>query len=169
MLIKVADYKRGKRSAIQESLARLLANHSRRGYEFGSVDMGDYNNGSCPEAWDACACVARQEALLSRVTEAIARVSTSVGFYLDKSLGHGSTLLINFDKMPEPGQMKALIADALQTDIDLLNYELRKDCIEASRTIERYIYIYIYIHLLFTNRKVVISDFFHPSIKTKLK
>ncbi|XP_022650925.1 uncharacterized protein LOC111246019 [Varroa destructor] len=128
---KVADYKRGKRSAIQESLARLLANHSRRGYEFGSVDMGDYNNGSCPEAWDACACVARQEALLSRVTEAIARVSTSVGFYLDKSLGHGSTLLINFDKMPEPGQMKALIADALQTDIDLLNYELRKDCIEV--------------------------------------
>lgn len=90
-----------------------------------------YGDSASGETWDACACVARQEALLSRITEAIARVSTSVGFYLDKCLGHGSTLLINFDKIPEPGQMKALIADALQTDIDLLNYELRKDCIEV--------------------------------------
>lgn len=51
------------------------------------------------ELVDACTCVAQQEELLSRITEAIARVSTSVGFYLDKSLGHGSTLLINFDKV----------------------------------------------------------------------
>lgn len=130
---KVADYKQGKRTALQETLAHLLAKHSHRGYAgMGAGDMGEYSDGPGAEAWDACACVARQEALLSRVTEAIARVSTSVGFYLDKCLGHGSTLLINFDKIPEPGQMKALIADALQTDIDLLNYELRKDCIEVS-------------------------------------